>query len=91
MAMIVGYKHFTVVLCFFLSGFSFADTNNSYQSRGSKGTIFILRYHVHPLPNIQTITCSFSSEMITFLFSIVVHVTTILLLDSITLFLEIRI
>lgn len=91
MAMIVGYKHLTVVLCFFLSRFSFADTDNSYQSRGSKGTIFILRYHVHQLPNIQKITCSFASDMITFLFPTVVHVTTILLLDSITSLLEIRI
>ena len=74
---------------FFLSGFSFVDTDNSHESREKDGTIFILCYHVCPLPNILTFICSFASEMITFLFSIAAHTARIFLLDNITQLLEI--
>ena len=89
MARIVGCKNFTVVSISFLPEFSFSDTYNSEGIRGREGTIFTLPYHVHPLRNIQTFIFSFASEMITFLFSIVVHVTIIFLLDSITLYLSV--
>ena len=39
--------HFSFFLFFFLSGFSFTDTNDSQDSRGRKGTIF---YSTLPLP-----------------------------------------
>ena len=48
---------------FFLTGFSFTDTDNSQDSRGREGTIFIPLYHFHPLINIQTFICNFASEM----------------------------
>ena len=39
--------HFSFFLFFFLSGFSFTDTNDSQDSRGREGTIF---YSTLPLP-----------------------------------------
>ena len=36
---------------FFLSRFSFTDTDDSQDSRGREGTIFIPLYHFHPLTN----------------------------------------
>ena len=51
-------KHF-----FFLSGFSFTDTDDSHDSRGREGTIFYSLYHFHPLTNIQTFICNFAREM----------------------------
>ena len=47
---------------FFLSGFSFTDTDDSQDSRGREGTIFysIPLYHSHPLTDIQTFICNFA-------------------------------
>ena len=81
----------TVVSFFFLPRFSFPYTDNSHKNRRSKGTIFILCYHVYPFQNIQRFICSFTSERVTFLFSILAHVTAMFLLYNITLLLEIRI
>ena len=39
--------------CFFLSGFSFTDTDDSQDSRWRDGTIFIHLFHFYPLTNIQ--------------------------------------
>ena len=39
---------------FFLSGFSFTDTDDSQDSRGREGQSFIPLYHFHPLTNIDT-------------------------------------
>ena len=86
MARIVRCKHFKVVSISFLSGLSYGD--NSKESTGKERTIFILPYHDHPLSNFQTFICSFASETITFLFSIVSNLTTIFWLNNITPFLE---
>ena len=48
---------------FFLSGFSFTDTDNSQDSRGREGTFFIPLYHFRLLTNIQTFMCNFAREM----------------------------
>ena len=39
---------------FFLSGFSFTDTDDSQNSRRREGPSFISLYHFHSFPNIQT-------------------------------------
>ena len=49
--------------CFFLSGFSFTDTDNSQGSRGRRGPSFIPLYHFDPLTNIQTFICNFAREI----------------------------
>ena len=48
----------TLDIYFFLSGFSFTDTDDSQDSRGREGTIFYL-YQFHPLTNIQALICNF--------------------------------
>ena len=48
----------------FLSNFSFADTDDSQDSMGNEGSIFICLYHFHPLTNIQAF-CNFACEMTT--------------------------
>ena len=84
--------------CFFLSGFSFTDTDDSQGSRrtgaddsqGSKrreGTILLIPlYHFHPLTNIQTYICNFvrcKMRDVRWLFLIATLVFTRLLLDEI--------
>ena len=49
----------TLCLFFFLSRFSFTDTD---KSKG-RGPFFIPLYHFHPLTNIQTFICNFAREM----------------------------
>ena len=39
------------------------DNDDSQDSRGREGTIFILLYYFHPLTNIQTFICNFACEM----------------------------
>ena len=48
---------------YFLSGFSFTDTGDSQDSKGSEGTIFFSLYHFQPLTNIQTSICNFACEI----------------------------
>ena len=52
-----------IIFFFFLSGFSFTDTDNSQDSKGREGPSFIPLYHFHPLTNIETFICNFASEM----------------------------
>ena len=51
-----------IIFLFFLSGFSFTDTDDSQDSRG-RGPSFIPLYQFHPLTNIQIFICSFACEM----------------------------
>ena len=55
----------TRFLVFFLSGFSFTETDDSQDSRERKGggTSFISLYHFHLLTNIQAFICNFTCEM----------------------------
>ena len=64
----------TLDIYFFLSGFSFTDTDDSQDSRGREGTIFYL-YQFHPLTNIQALICNFMWDDY--------HIFTKLLLDEI--------
>ena len=50
---------------FFLSGFSFTDTDNSQEGkeREGRGPSSIPLYHFHALTNIQTLICNFAREM----------------------------
>ena len=48
---------------FFLSGFSFTDTDDSQNSRRREGPSFISLYHFHSFTNIQTFICNFACEM----------------------------
>ena len=55
-------------LFFYLSEFSFTDTDDSPDNREGKGgkgkgPSFIPLYHFHPLTNIQTFSCNFVCEM----------------------------
>ena len=50
---------------FFISRFSFKDTDSSQDCRGRKETIFIPLYPFHPLTNIQKFICNFACEMTT--------------------------
>ena len=60
---------------FFYIKFFFTDKSH---------TFFLILYHFHPLTNIQTIICNFTSNMTTTAkFLIAVHVITILLLNDI--------
>ena len=56
-------KMFSDSAFFFLSGFSFTDTDDSQDRRGRGGSSFIPLYHFHPLTNIQTFICNFACEM----------------------------
>ena len=51
------------LIYFFLSGFSFTDTDDSQDSRVKEGTIFFPLYNLHPLTNVQKFTCSSASKM----------------------------
>ena len=68
-----------VSINFFLSEFSFIDTDESRDSRGREGTIFIPLHYFHPLTNIQTFTYKFSREVTTTFF----YADHLLLLDEI--------
>ena len=57
----INFVFNSISVIFFLSGFSFTDTNNSWQS----WTSFIPLYHLHPLKNIQTFIDNFACEMTT--------------------------
>ena len=60
---LITKNHFSYIyeyIYFFLSGISFADTDNSQTSREREG---ILLYHFHPLTNMQTFICNFACEM----------------------------
>ena len=62
-----GYQK---TLFFFLSGFSFTDTDDSQDCRGREGRpSFIPLYHFHPLTNIQTFICNFACEMTSHIFN----------------------
>ena len=54
---------------FFLSGFSFTDTDDLQDSRGREGPSFIPLYYSHPLTNIQIFICNFACEMTVTYFS----------------------
>ena len=58
-------SNFFFIPNFFKSGFSFADIEDSQESKRREETIFILLYHFHPLTNIQKFTCNFAREMTT--------------------------
>ena len=57
------------ILEFFLSKFSFTDTEDSQDSKGREEAIFITLYHFYPLRNIQTLTCNFACGMTTTYFN----------------------
>ena len=67
---------------FFLSGFSFMDTDDLQDSRGRGGQFFVPLYHFHPLTNIQTLICNFACEMAYRICLITMLVFTRLLLDE---------
>ena len=48
---------------FFLSGFSFTDTDDLQDSRGREGTIFYSTLPLPPAHNIETFICNFACEM----------------------------
>ena len=52
-----------VIIVFFLSGFSFTDTDESQGSREEMGLFFIPLDHFHPFTNFQTFICNFACEM----------------------------
>ena len=54
------------VIFFFLSGFSFKDTNSSQDRRGREKTIF---YFTLPPTNIQTFLSNFACEVISHIFN----------------------
>ena len=68
------------ILLFFLSWFSFTDTDNSQDSRRREGPSFIPLYHFHPLTKIQTFICNFAHEITITYFLIAMLVFTRLLL-----------
>ena len=51
-----------VAIIFFVSRFSFTDTDDRAAEEG-KGPSFISLYHFHPLTNIQTVICTFAWKM----------------------------
>ena len=59
---IASVQNFAVYI-FFLSEFSFTDTDDSRDGRRREGTTFISLYHFHPHANNPTFICNFASEM----------------------------
>ena len=55
--------HYRYLIVFFVSGFSFIDTDDWQDSRGREGTIFYSMLPFPPLTNIQTFICNFACEM----------------------------
>ena len=62
---IIGARIQKLYRSFFFYEFSYTDTDDRKNRRGKKRTVIIPLYHFHPLKNIQTLICSFASEMTT--------------------------
>ena len=62
---VIGVRLQKLYRSFFFYEFSHTDTDDRKNRRGKKRTFIIPLYHFHPLKNIQTLTCSFASEMTT--------------------------
>ena len=62
---VIGARIQKLYRSFFFYEFSYTDTDDRKNRRGKKRTVIIPLYHFHPLKNIQTLICSFASEMTT--------------------------
>ena len=62
------YIYIYIIIIYFLAGLFFTGTENSWDSRRRKETIFIYFYYFHPLTIIQIFTCNFAAEMTNTLF-----------------------
>ena len=52
-----------LIFFFFLTGFSFTETNDSHDSKGRQGASVILLYHFHAITNIEIFISNFACEM----------------------------
>ena len=62
---VIGARIQKLYRSFFFYEFSYTDTDDRKNRRGKKRTVIIPLYHFHPLKSIQTLICSFASEMTT--------------------------
>ena len=60
---LIGYCYTHCCFYFFLSGFSFTDTEGQKDSRGREGPPFIPIHHFHQITTIQIFIFSFACEM----------------------------
>ena len=63
--LLIPFQQNLLSYIFFLSGFSITDNNDSQDSRGREGTIFIPHYHFHPLTAMQAFIGNFACEVST--------------------------